>query len=360
MRKIYLLLMAISLIGNSYSQGINAIIDGNNKLRLFYNGFVSVKEYQTVTNLKISPNYITYADNNNDYNVLYKGQKIRLTRGNTNIEHTNNYLIYKITSVLRVFEMGKKTILTSYVGSYAFGDSIVVFTDQIGGNLKYFYQDSITEFSQVLNSYNISPNEVGENVFVYQDNSGNYFGFYANKFYELFSSNRTTNFSAGLNVIAFNDQENYTFSVFYKGELFDLEDQHANFYKSGYDFVYYKDNSDVHKVYYNDEIEELGYDLEQLTVYDSIIYFKDSGLSKVWYAGKIYTFFNDQIKSYQVSNGNLVFLSPNGKLKAFIRGEIIEITSQQTQGFLLNGNNILIKYSQSSFSVWWNNKMFNF
>ena len=342
------------------SQDINAFNILNNKLYTFNKGRISLVEFQPTSNLTIGLDYVAYTNSRGDYNAIYNNQKITLTQGQTNLFSTNNYLVYQIASVLRVFEKGKTQILTSYVSSFGVGDSLVVFQDQIGGNLKYYYKNNIVEFAQVLGNYEILQSHIGENVFVYEDNSGGYRAFYQGKFYDLFSSNQSAEFSSGLNLIAFNDLQNRTFSMFYKGEIFDIENQFVEKYKAGHDFVYYMDNNEVNKVYYHDEIQELGYDLQEIQVYDSLIVFKEADYPKIWYKGEIHTAYNDRFSNYQVSGGNLAYINGNGGVSAFIGGEVIEITKQRVESYSLKGNTIVLKYSPSAFSVWWNGKMFNF
>lgn len=343
-----------------HSQSVNAFEVVVNKLVFFEMGKFSLIEQQAVTNLTVGMNYVTYADSRGDYQVYYKNRKTQLTRGKTEVTMTNNWLLYRIASVLRVFDQGESTILTSYTGSYGVGDSIIVFQDQIGGHLKYYYKGKIKEFSQALGSYIFNPSTVGDNVFVFNEQAGVYKAFYQGRFRTILSTNQRVEFSAGMNLIAYNDPENYSFSIFEKGDIIDLESQFAESYKVGHDFVFYRDNNSVNKVYYRTEIDELGYDLQEIAVFDSLIFFKEADYAHVWYQGNTIQISNDKVDSYQVSGGNIAYKNSSGGVSAVIRGELVEISRQKVQAYRLVGNTIMLQYTPSSFSVWWNGKMFDY
>lgn len=342
------------------AQNITAFSDANRKLYEFNSGMIKLIEFQEVKNLQIGNHYLAYEDARGDYFVRWNGVKTRIAQGQTTFHETENFLVANYTSILKVVDNGVVKNLTSYYNSFGYGDSIVVFQDRIGGNLKYYYQDTIIEFAHVIGNYDLTGDNIGENVFAYQDNSGNYFAFSLGKFYPLFSSNSYVKTSAGLNLIAFNDPINMSFSVFNKGEITDIEYQHVKTFKSGRDFVYYFDQSENHKVYYQGEISDLGFDLQNLQVHDSVITFREADYMNIWYDNKIYTIYNSLVKDFQVDDGTVAYINDNGGVSAFRRGKEILITNQKVEQFWLNGNTIVLKYGNSAYSVWWNGKMFNF
>jgi len=342
------------------AQNITAFSDANGKLYQFNSGEIKLIEYQKVKNLQIANNYIAYQDSQGNFWVVWEGKKMRVSQGPTQLFETNNMLIAKYTSILKIVDHSKMTNLTSYVNSFSAGDSIVVFQDRIGGNLKYYYQDTIVEFAQVIGDIAFSPEQVGDNVFAYNDGAGNYYAFSNHQFYLLFSSNQFPNFSSGMNIIAYNDFENNTFSMFKKGEITDIETEYALKYKTGHDFVYYQDQSETEKVYFNGEATELGYDLQELAVYDSIITFKEANYFKIWYKNELHTIYNSIVNEPQIDGGIVAYRNSNNGVNAFVRGKEIQITNQKIMSFWLNGNTIVLQYSPSSFGIWWNGKMYNF
>ncbi len=342
------------------AQNITAFSDVNGKLYQFDSGQIKMIEYQKVSDLQIANNYIAYKDSQGNYWVVWDGEKVRISQGPTNLFESNNLLVATYTSMLKVVDQGKVITLTSFVNSFSSGDSLVVFQDRIGGNLKYYYQGKTIEFAQVIGDISFSPEQIGENVFAYDDGAGNFYAFSNHKFYLLFSANQYPLFSSSLNVIAYNDLENNSFSIFKKGEIVDIESEYALKYKAGHDFVYYQDQSETEKVYFNGESNELGYDLQELAVYDSIITFKEADYFKIWYKDEIYTIYNTTVNKPQIDGGIVAYRNNNNGVSAFVRGKEIEITKQSVSDFWLNGNTIVLKLSPSSYAVWWRGKLYYF
>ncbi len=360
MKKLFTILLLFFCSFAVFSQNITAFTDANRKLYLFYNGKISMVELQQTKNLQIGNYYIAYGNVRNDYFVIWKGIKQRIAQGQTNFFETDNLLVATFTSILKVVDNGKIKNLTSYYMNFGYGDSLVLFQDGIGGHLKYYYDDTIVQFAQMVGDYFIDPNQVGNNVFAYGDVAGNYYAFQNHKFYPLLSTNEKPFFSAGLNVIAFNDPLEYTFKVYKNGEVIVLEDQEVVEYKSGDDFVFYKDQSGTGYVYFNDEIHDLGYDIENVLVFDSIVAYNNSDYLNIWFKGDTYTVFNtNNLTDFQVDGGILAYINNIGGVSAFVRGKETVITKQKVQDFWLNGNTIVLKFSPSAYAIWWNGKLIN-
>ncbi len=276
------------------------------------------------------------------------------------IFNTDNLLLVQTASVLRVFDRGVRHILTSNAIGFGVGDSLVLFQDAIGGMLKYYYNDEVHEIGMVVGNYPIKAGEVGANTFVYKDNAGNNTVFWHGAFYDLFSSNQQAVYHAGQDVVAFNDPQSMTFTAFDNGYIVDVEPQHALTYRCGNNFIYYKDASESHKVYREENVMELGFDLQGIDVKDSVIVFKDVGITKIWYNNEIYQIFNTKVSDYQVDGGIVAYSNNNGGVSAFVRGKEVDITNSKVESYQLHGNTIVLKYSKASYSIWWNGKMFDF
>lgn len=360
MKNLLLSLLMFIITFFTYSQNITAFTDANRKLYLFNNGQISMVEIQQTKNLQIGNHYIAYGNVRDDYFVIWEGIKQRIAQGQTNFFETDNILVATYTSILKVVDDGEIKNLTSYYMNFGYGDSLVLFQDRIGGHLKYYYKDTIVQFAQLVGDYSIDANQVGNNVFAYGDVAGNYFAFQNHKFYPLLSTSTKPFFSAGLNVIAYNNNRNNTFNIYKNGEVYEIDSQEALDYKAGDNFVYYKDQSETGYVFYEDDTQELGYELENVLVFDSIVAYNNSDYLNLWFKGETYTIYNtNNVTDFQVDGGILAYINNIGGVSAFVRGEETVITKQKVQDFWLNGNTIVLKYSSSSYAIWWNGKIIN-
>jgi hypothetical protein len=360
MRKFLILLVFLQFGATLFSQDINVFGAPNFRLYQFNAGVFEQIYYQQTADVFLGNEYVCFVDSKGDIFIHYKGKQILMGQSYNTIHNTDNLLVMQTATVLRVFDRGVKHVLTSNVTGYAVGDSLVVFQEFIGGGLKYYYQDEVREIAMIVGDYPFKPGQVGDNLFVYADNAGNYSVFWRGKFQELLSTNLNVEFDAGQDVIAFNDPKNGTFTVFDNGYIVDAEPQHALTYECGNNFVYYKDAGGNNKVYREERVTELGFDLQNIMVRDSLIYFRDVGLNKIWYNEKVYQIYNDQVVQPQIDGGIMAYINKWGGVSAFVRGKEIEITRQRVEDFRLQGSTIMLKFSPSAFSVWWNYEMYDF
>lgn len=356
-----ILLLIVLLAGITVkAQDLNVFTDPNNRLYQFNAGIFEQIYYQQTGKVFVGNDYVCFVDSKGDIYVHYEGEQILLGQTYNDIHVTDNLLVMRTARVIRIFDRGIKHILTSNATVYGYGDSLVVFQDAIGGYVKYYYQDEVREIAMVVGDYPLSPSDVGANVFVYRDNTGNSTLFWHGEFYELLSTNRPLNFACGQDVAAFNDPVNGTFTVFDNGYIIDAEPQHCMRYQCGNNFIYYQDGAGVHKVYREERVTELGYDMQNIIVRDSLVVFNDIGATKIWYNEEVYQIYNDVVTSPQIDGGIMAYTNKWGGVSAFVRGKEIEITRQRVEDFKLQGNTIMLKFARTAFSVWWNGKMYDF
>tara|TARA_B110000037_G_scaffold152219_1_gene171588 strand:- start:4137 stop:5219 length:1083 start_codon:yes stop_codon:yes gene_type:complete len=360
MKNKLLLTLIILTSGFANAQDINVFTDANFRLHQFNSGVFEQIYYQQTQNIFLGNDYVCYVDSKGDIYVNYEGDNILLAQSYDEIDVTDNLLVMRTANVIRIFDRGIKHILTSNATTYSFGDSLVVFQDAIGGYVKYYYQDEVREVAMVVGDYPLLNSHVGSNVFIYRDNTGNSSIFWRGGFHDLISTNRPISFACGQDVAAFNDPVNGTFVVFDNGYVIDAEQQHAQVYACGNNFIYYRDNAGVNKVYTEERVTELGYDMQNIIVRDSLVVFNDVGTSKIWYNEDIYQIYNDVVKNPQIDGGIMAYTNKWGGVSAFVRGKEIEITRQKVEEFRLQGNTIMLKYSRTAFAVWWNGKMYDY
>lgn len=360
MKKALLYFFFLMFSVNGLTQDINVFTDPNNRLFMFDSGIFTQIYYQQTADIFLGNDYVCFIDSKGDIFVHHDGEQTLLGQAYNEINVTDNLLVMRTANVIRIFDRGIKHILTSNATTYGYGDSLVIFQDAIGGYLKYYYQDEVREIAMVVGDYPMGMGEIGANVFVYKDNAGNSSVFWKGKFYDLMSTNQRVNYQAGQDVVAFNDPVNGTFAVFDNGYILDAEPQHAQRYQCGNNFIYYIDNAGIHKVYREERVVELGYDLQNITVRDSVVMFQDVGATKVWYNEEVYQIFNETVTNPQIDGGIIAYSNKWGGVSAMVRGKEMEITRQRVESFRLHGSTILLQYSQSAFSVWWNGKIYDY
>lgn len=359
MRKL-LIILSIFTLQVSIGQNINVVSDANFRLYKFNAGVFEQIYYQPIRDIALSNNAVCFVDSKGDVIVHHDGVKYHVAETQNEILATDNLILIRTASVLRIFDRGEVKLLSSNAVSFGAGDSVVLFQDVIGGYLRYYYEGEINEIAMIVGDYPILEGEVGANTFVFKDNAGNHQVFWRGKFYDLFNSRLPAMYSAGQDVVAFNDPQHNTFSAFDNGYIIDLDGQFAKKFKAGDNFIYYKDAGDFHHVVREERMTDLGIDLENVHVTDSLVIYYDFGVTKVWYNEKIYTIYNMVLKEYQTDGGIIAWRNNVGGVSAFVRGIETDITNSRVENFRLAGNTVVLQYGPSSYSVWWNGKIYDF
>ncbi len=137
--KLFYLLVFLFHTGFSNAQNLNTFTDANNRLYQFNNGVFEQIYYQVTRDVQVSNHHVCFVDSKGDVYAHYKGQKIQVAQTHTELVNTDNLLVVRTASVLRVFDQGDVTLLTSNAVSFGAGDSIVLYQDVIGGYLRYYY-----------------------------------------------------------------------------------------------------------------------------------------------------------------------------------------------------------------------------
>lgn len=356
-----LLSFLLSFFNQAKAQDIGVFTDVNFRMYQFVRGSFQQIYYQQTRGIYVNNNFVAYVDSKGDVYVHYKGEKVLMAQTFNDIRNSDNLLLVQTASVLRVFDRGTRHILTANATGYTFNDSLVLFQDAIGGHLKYYYKDEVHDIAMVVGNYPFKGSEVGANTFVYKDNAGNNQLFWHGKFYDLFSSNESANFRCGQDVAAFNDPQTLTFVVFDNGYIIDQEPQHALNYVCGNNFIYYKDAAEGHKVYKEEKTYDLGFDMQNIRVRDSMVVYQDVGITRIWYNEELYQIFDTQmIKNEQIDGGIMAYENQWGGVSAFVRGEEVEITRSRVEEFTLSGNVIVMRMGPSSFRIWWAGKIYEF
>ena len=344
----------------SAAQNMTVFKDAVNRHYLFDSGVFSQIYYQASQDVQVGTRHVTIVDSKGDVYTYFGNDKSLVAQTSSEIINTDHLLFVRTATVLRVFDRGVVHLISPNAISWGVGDSVVLFQDVVGGYLRYYYRDQVHEIAMVVGNYPIMPGDVGANLFVYRDNAKNHSVFWNGKFYELLNTSQPVIYSAGQDVLAFNDPQHNTFTAFDNGYIIDLESQFAKTYKAGDNFIYYQDAGDVHKVVREERVTQLGIDLQNIVVTDSLVIYNEVNVLKIWFDEEIYQIFNTAVTEYQTDGGIVAYKNAVGGVSAFVRGKEIDITKTRVDNFKLIGSTILLQFGPSSYSVWWNGKIYDF
>lgn len=359
MNRINLVFLFLITVSVSDAQQYAAFQDITNSFSVFENGRKKVLEYNTINNYQVGGKGVVYVDNQERLKVYQEGKTYETRLTNPSAYYaTDDLIIFNVGQQLLDFNKGKFTLLTSWAAHYKVGDSVVLFYDQLKNSFNTYYQGKVFPVEENLTG-DIGNYWVGDNIAAYVNPDGYFKAFYQGKTTELLFNAVIKGVETGKNTMAFINDNNGTFNVLYKDELFELEDFTPKWYKVGDDFVAYYSNDNVFKVFYKGKEQILGYfDPQKISVRDDVMAFTHDNLFKVFYKGKI-----TQLESYIPSNfvldyQTLVYVDPYGNLKGFSEGQLKNNIASSVRTFKVSYNIISFDLGNNNTKVYYKNTIY--
>lgn len=264
-----------------------------------------------------------------------------------NITAYSNYRNY-----FYVFENGiRKEIDYLPVKTYKVGWDCIAYEDN-SGTLKIYYKGEISEMftsaSDYLVTKHLALGKLNNQVKVFDN--GNM----------MTLSKNAGSFTIADSLVAFHDKIEKRFSVYYKGEIFQVEDllisDEISTCKAAGNILAYIDNQNYFKVFYHGSLtnlfplnSELKYDVGE----DVVAYIDNDDLSfNIYYCGQNYRIEDFSPASFIAGNKFVAYIDNIGKFKVFNRG-IIETISQASPDFYKVTDDIIVYSEENYFKAYY-------
>lgn len=349
--KIFLcLVLGFSL--TSFGQNVIPFVDFNNYFRSFQDGSFRQLEFQRIEQYKYGDEMVAYMDNRGNLRV-YNGQRTQ-DLANSNVEYvlSDHLLIWKIGNTLNMWDAGTLRTLSYNADSYAVKDSMVVFMDKRYNNINVYQNGTITPVYQSTGTLSM-PIAIGDNTLAFKDNGD---------FYKIFWNGQVTDidvwvgnmeFSAGVDVVAFNDPNSRTFAVFEKGVILDVEQFYVKSYKAGRGFVVYEDqNGNLVKFQNGTKTPLSNFSASYYEVVDDQVVWMENGFLYMECKGKKWQVCNFRPEKMKMKNDVLVFENALRGVSISKDGKIEDITNQMDAEFEIHGSSVLVRLFNSSYIVY--------
>lgn len=356
--KQFLFLCLLVSATNSFGQKVMPMLDFNDRMKSFENGFFRSIALQPVREYKAGDNVVGYVDFRNNLMVHNGGNPEQLANVETEFTVSDNLLTWQIATTLNIWDNGKQKTLTFNIGEYVVRDSLVVFQDTRYNSVKVYYN------GEIINLYTSSvdlsmPDYIGENIVAFRDNGNFNKVFWRGKIYELDVWHEPYDFEGGTDMIAFNDPVNGTFAIFENGAFYDVENFHMDEYKVGNGFVVYKNLNGDLKMYQNGEITDLAHFASFWEVKDHVVYWGENGYTYAYVDGQKIEVSRYIPADYQLKNSVIAFRNLMGGVSAVQDGKVIEITNQMDAAYEIYGNSILVQLFNRSYIVLQKGRKYN-
>jgi len=335
-----------------------AFSDYQKNFFVFDNGTIRQLEYQPVISFSVGDNCIGYQTNGNHLKIYYNHLDFDVASMVKNYTVTNHLVSYQIGSQLYVFDNGRKTLLSKFVGNYLVGDSLIAFFDTEKYFFQLYYRGEIITLEDGILYENISAFKVGSNMLAYIDAFTNFKVFYLGETTEILKTSNVTT-EVGRNVMAYIDPVSESFQVFFKGEITQLESFKPKSFQAGYEKVAYVDNVGNFKLFDNGETYTVSnFEPDSYQLKDNMLAFEQQGILFAFYQGEKYTIENYIPSSYLINDHFVAYLDQNGYLNLFDSGENQVLTYQTVNSFDVLRNVVIFNEGVNTTKIFYNGEFY--
>lgn len=335
--------------GNCIAQDIAAYTDYRDYLQAFDKGQFRQLEYLAVNSYKYGATAIAYVDNRNDFKIYYQGKSIfQLNAADFYYQVTDGLVVYKVGSVLYVFDRGDKKILSYYNSFLSANDSILCYFDDSNYSLKVYYNGRSAELESSLLERPKSV-KTGSNTVAWVNQSSYFNVFYQGRQYEM-ENTAPVVYEAGGDLVAYVDGYDHYFRLFYKGDTARIDLFPPDSFKVGFGIMAYVDQLGNFRVFNDGATRRLLSDRpEFFKVKGEVVVYAYNGMFNAYYKGEVYQLDTYYPSDFQVGNYGVAWLDVSGRLKLFDKGKIYTASYEQINNYKLNGN--VLKYEVGNNTV---------
>lgn len=352
MRYILTLFLFATAFFQASAQQVVPFIDFSGFFKSYQDGFFRQIEFQRVREFKTGDDVVAYIDFRGNLRVFDGSKPVDISNVQVEYEVSDHLMIWKIGPTLNMWDDGEMRTLTYFADQYILRDSIIVFNDTRFNSVHVYYNGEVYELYKSSGTVAM-PDVVGENIVAFRDNGNFNKVFWNGQIYELDVWHNKYAFSAGTDILAFNDPVNGTFAIFEDGQFLDVEDFRMNSYKTGRGFVVYENVNNDLMIYKDGATKKLtNFGADFYDVVDDVAIWTENGFTYGFANGQKIELAKFEVNHYQLKNNVIVFRNIMGGVDALIDGKLKTLTTLQDVQFSVHGNAVLLESFNSTFTLY--------
>lgn len=335
------------------AQNMSLYSDYLDKIFVFNNGNSRQIEHLPLKSYQIGNHAIAYQDNAGNFKVFQNNYLHSVSSFVSEYKVTDNLVIYRMNSQLKVFDNGQNKNLCTTVNAFTGNDDVVIYFDDLQYKLMAYYNSEFFELDDALSRDSLEDFLCGENTIVYRDSKDYYHIFYKGEIFDLPYYERIKSYKAGRDIVAFVEEPMNNFQVFYDNEIFELESFEPVSYECGDGLLAYTNSDNYLRVFSNGKVATLSFDKPGFfEVVDEMVIFSVQNDFKVFVNGQTYTLENYIPEKYLANNQVVVYTDDRGYLKFFENGVSKIISYEKITGFELHGNSVRYSFGVHSENIY--------
>jgi hypothetical protein len=343
---------SIVLFFGATAQDVVPFIDFNGFFKSYQNGFFRQIEFQRVSEFKTGDDIVAYINYRGNLTVFDGSKPEEISNVVVEYKVSDHLMTWKIGPTLNLWDAGEKRTLTFFADQYVVRDSIVVFNDTRYNSVQAYYNGEVYELYKSSGTVSM-PDMIGENIVAFRDN-GNYNKIFWNgEIYDLDVWHDRYTYSAGTDIVAFNDPVNGTFAIFEGGEFLDVENFRMNSYQAGRGFVVYENVNNDLMIYQNGSTEKLtNFGASFYEVKDDVVIWRENGFTYGYANGQKFELAKYRVTDYKLKNNVIAFRNIIGGVDALVEGKLKNLSTLQNVAFTIHGDAVLLESFNSTFSLY--------
>lgn len=335
------------------SQKVFPYLNNQEYLKSFHEGQSTQLDFLKPYHVEYSEDVIVFLDSKRDLFVFDGKTKEKLSGLVNDYKVGMNLVAWNAGPIINVWEDGEKRNLTYFGGNYVVSDSLVVFEDTRDNAIRVYYRGEVIDLYASIGRPTF-PQFIGSNTVAFKGNGDVYYAFIAGEIQEIGAYSENVKFSAGGNLLVFNDPYNQSFAVVFKGGVLDVEPTMVRSYKAGYDMFVYLDRNDNLKGFIDGEIVELSTYTSFYKVFRNTLVWGENGTLHTYKNGTTYQISNFIPQDYKIRDGIVVFRNLNGGVSIFHNEEVEILSNLVGAPFEVNGNTVRIEVYRGNYDFFKN------
>jgi hypothetical protein len=327
------------------SQNVIAYTDNRGYFNIFDNGVTTLADYQPPQSFQVGGNCVAFLDFNNNLKAYYNGEITTLYEGIPNkYVVTHNFIVYNVGGIIKVFDKGKISTVSTWTSDYQVGDSLIAFIDQGTASFRVYYNGGFQTLEDFHQTQNILGYQASNNTVAYLTYLSEFKIFWQGNGYNIFklpNNSAQITYQTGSNIVCFTTTNFLGLNVFYKGNMFNVSTKQINDFQTGDDMVAYTDVGGLHVFYAGKNFDLNSFAPDFYKVADSVLIYSNPGFFTIFNKGKTTVLENFMPPEYAIDNNTLAYVDLQGGLKAFYNNETYVLsTFDKLVGFKLIGNTV--------------------
>ena len=335
--------------------------DYTNAFHVFDKGIERQEEVNKVTGIYSGNDYVAYTDSKLSFVYYYNGYNQLLGENFPNkIVATPTSLVYMMQERLMICEKGDNKQLARRASSFYASDSIVIWQALPSLDYMAYENGKISTIIKATNSSVINDYKINNNIMAFNDLNYDLKIYYKGKVYET-ENNRVTNYACGHNIVAYMDEYKNTFNVFYDGTFKIVSKEIIKEYIVINDMVAYIDANDNFYIFYDGAITKV--DSRRPDYFSgkgNILYYSYNSELKIVYQGEIFSEPLVNQQSILVGENSMLFYNNINRPKYFFKGKIYEDFYVQKPYTMELKNDLPVFKYNNTIGFWYNNKIHEF